>query len=311
MKKNNTIILPASLCSVRIMDIPPVSNREIEQIIRYRLSSYYPGSVDDLAVDYIREGEKVLIFYCLKERIESLRSDKQRIRFYGTYHLLYSIKNKNGHYAVILESRIEVHRYSDNHLQEQRTLEDTPVNRSELLSDGIQLFQSDKLELSKIQPLFQIRKKRNYLMINLFFTTLLIGLLQFAYYRQITLDEKYRTELKQSILLLSEKNALITSSEEEMRVLLTEYKRLLSEKPLNIYSFLSDLSSALGSDVKIDSLILKNMSFQLNGKGMNPLEKMENFQNNPSFHSVIPYQVKNLEGTRKESFSLTGMYGDE
>lgn len=308
MKKNKVLILPAHTCSVKILHIPPVNNKEIEQIIRYRLSSFYPGSVNDLSLDYVKEGDKAIVFYCSKEKIQSLQRDKPQEKIYTVYHLLQSLKNKNGQYAVSLENRIEVHTYSENYLHELKSLEDTPHTRILLQNEGIEITRADDLPAPKTQWLFQIRKKRNFLLINILIITLILVLSQLLFCRQIRLDERYRGELKKSIVQLSEKNAQITSSLEEMNGLYIEYEKLLSGKPLNIYHFLSDLSFALGSDVKIDSLILKNSSFQLNGHGINPLGKMENFQNDPSFHSVIPYQVKNLEGTERESFSLTGMY---
>lgn len=309
MKKNNYFILPAHICSVKILPIPPVNSKEIEQILRYSLSSYYPGSVDDLSIDYVKEGDTAVVFYCPKEKLESIRKDNPKEKIYTAFHLLQSLKNKNGHFAIALDNRIEILTFSDNLLQEIKSLEDSRQNRTSLQNEGIEITMADKIAAPlKNQSLFQLRKRRNLLLINLCLITLLILLSQLMFYRQIRLDEQYRTDLKKSIALISEKNARISSSREEMESLVLEYEKLLSEKPLNIYSFLSDLSFALGSDVKIDSLILKNNSFQLNGKGVNPLGKMENFQNNSSFHSVIPYQVKNIQGSQRESFSLTGMY---
>ncbi len=309
MKKNNLVILPVHICSVKILDVPPVNNKEIEQILRYRLSSYYPGSVDDLSLDYVKEGEKAVVFYCLNEKIDSIRIKNPKEKIFSVYHLLQSVKNKNGHFAVALDNRIEVLKYSDDFLQELKSLDDTCENRALLQSEGIEITTAGDLPSpQKNQSLFQLRKRRNYPLINLLLITLIILISQFIYYQQIRLDEQYRMELKKTIVQISEKNAKVNSSREEMNRLVIEYEKLISEKPLNIYSFLSDLSFALGSDVKIDSLILKNSSFQLNGQGINPLGKMENFQNNPSFHSVIPYQVKNIQGTERESFSLTGMH---
>lgn len=305
MSRNKPLILTSLHCSCRVIPVPPVGDGELEQIIRHRMSAFYPGSPDELYRDFIREGDNAVLFYAQVLKIDALREEKGNSPLYAPWHLFSALKNKKGYYAVEAGLRYDLYQYKDDRLEDVRTVDSLPEG------EDVQLFPLDRPVSRRAAPLFQKKRKKNYLLINLVLITLVILLPQLAFYRQTRLDEHYAAVLKKEIARLTVEKAGASESEEEYARLLGELEKLEARRPINIVSFLSELSAALGRDVAIDTLVLKEGSFQLNGEGLNPLGKMERFQDNSHFSAVLPYQVKSIDNSSRESFSLTGFYGDE
>ena len=309
--KMDVRILTANICSCKIIEIPPVGRHEMEQIIRYKLSSFYPGSVEDLVFDYIKNDNSVAVFYMQKVKLETIKEENPGVAFYSPYHLLKDLKNKEGMYILPLKGRLEVLEFKENSLIEIRSLLDTPEIRSDFENVPVKYPEFTNFSCKKAQALFSEKKKGNNFVQIVLLITMIMAVPQAFYYQQIVKDEKYLEQLNNSIAEMSLKSAQISASEEQLNLLIAEYTNLIDRKPLNIYDFFSDLSFALGSDVEIESLILKEKSFQMNGRGLNPLGKMESFQKNDKFDSVLPYQVQKIEDSSLEKFSLTGFYDYE
>ncbi|MBB6478487.1 hypothetical protein [Spirochaeta isovalerica] len=310
--KRKIRILSSNICSVRIMDIPPLGAEETGQVIRHKLAAFYPGSADDLYIDYVRENDKAVVFFASKQKIDSLSDPEgNEFLFYSPWHFFASISEKDGYYGIILDGRIELFCYENDHFVESRSLDYSSEREASLKEEGIAFVEPSLSTLNKIEPLFRKKKKKKYFLSNLLILGLLLIIPQFLFYRQVKSDEEYNRTLKKEIQSLILDNARYSGSEEEYGKLMNEYQELKDSRPLNINRFLSELSSSLGRDVVIESLVLKGNSFQLNGVGLNPLGKMEKFQNNGHFSHVVPYQVKALENSSRETFSLTGVYHDE
>ena len=305
------MILTANICSCKVLDVPPVSEGELESLIRYRLTSFYPGDVEDLKIDFIRVKERVIVFYLSQNVYQKLVTDNPREKFYTVYHLTAQRKNPPGIFYFPVNKRLEVLEYDDRGLREFYSLPDSESNRSKLEKRGGEALNREDFSPPKGNSLFSGRKKSNYTAQILGLIVLIVFLPQLFYYRQIRSEEKYLEDMEKKTEKLMINNSLISTSEEEMKVLEEKYNSLVKEKPLSLYLFLSDLSTALGPDTEIESLVLKDRSFQMNGVGFNTLGKMENFQNDRMFSSVIPYQVRTVEGSRRERFSLTGFYDYE
>ena len=82
--------------SMRILDIPPVKEAQAGQIIRHRISAFYPGDADDLYIDFIKDGEKTLVFYAGKDKIDRLREEEGNCSLYSLWHLFSGIREKTG-----------------------------------------------------------------------------------------------------------------------------------------------------------------------------------------------------------------------
>ncbi len=311
MIPKNYILLTTNICSCKIMDIPPVGVNELEQIIRYKLSSYYPGNINDLKVDFIKSGNKAIVFFIRLEKLKVIYSENPKCKIITTYHLFKNIRDKNGIYVISLDGRLEVLEYEENELKEVRSIIDMEENRIKLEAEEAVFIAENECSVKNVNSLFLKRKKRNYLLQNIILLTLIIVIPQIGFYFQVRKDEQYLLKLKTAITEISQKREEMSSSVEEMNNLELEYANLMIKKPMDIYEFISDLSFALGSEVKIESLVLKENSFQMNGRGLDPLVKMERFQDNKLFDSVIPYQVQAIEGSSLERFSLSGEYDNE
>ncbi|MBN2658734.1 MAG: hypothetical protein JXR86_16885 [Spirochaetales bacterium] len=305
MKPYNPMILSTAICSCRAIDVPPVGNAELQQIIRHKLAAFYPGSPDDLYIDFIKAENRAVVFFSPRNRIDTIRSEYGNIPLYSTWHVLAGREHKNGLYAVPGNGKYDLYVYENDTLVENRVSGVLPPERE------VEVISVERKDLKHFAPLFRRKKKKNYLLPNLILAGLILMLPQGAYYRQILMDEKYTAHLKSEIVRLTAETIGTSSSQEEFNSLKSRYEEISLNKPLNIMVFLSELSSALGRDVVIDNLVLKNGSFQMNGTGLNPLGKMENFQNSAYFMNVVPYQVKAIEGTSRESFSLTGVFRSE
>ncbi len=63
--------------TVRVVDIPPVSESEVENLLRFKLRSVYPGNPADTELDYtvVGEGKKkrALLFICRRATLERYR----------------------------------------------------------------------------------------------------------------------------------------------------------------------------------------------------------------------------------------------
>lgn len=307
MKKE---ILTGDICHCRILNIPKVNSRDMISIIRYKLTSYYPGSVDDLLIDFIRQGDKVIVFYMEQSVYSDLQNQVPRGRFFSSFHMLSGINDKEGKYYIGINNRLEILNYSGNKLIQYRSIVDSAANRKILKSEEARIVENQLIKKNSI-PLFLKKKKRNYLLQILFLILLLFFVPQISLYLQMHSEEQNLGNLEIELRDLTDKNLELSASQQELNELKREYEILNLKKPLNLYRFISDLSEALGNDVEIESLVLKNNSFQMNGVGYKPLEKMEDFQLNNKFQSVLPYQIQSITGSQKVRFSLTGVYYNE
>ena len=298
-------VLSSQICSCRVIDVPPVSFTETEQIIRHKMAAFYPGSPDDLYIDHIVEKGKAIVFFALKSRIDQIRSDEGDVSFYSQWHIFDAVEDKSGYFAITGVDQRNLFLYRGNRLVETGIVDVLPEEEEVTL-----LSPKDPIS-KKSEPIFSIRKRKNYGLFNLLLLVLLLIIPQLGLYRQTMMDERYLSELTREINRMTMETARASTSEDELKVLKNQYDQLLRKRPLMLYHFLLDLSTALDKDTHIDSLVLKNNSFQLNGEGKNILGKMENFQKNDSFRHVLPYQVKALDDTTRETFSLTGVYYDE
>ncbi|MDA3810816.1 MAG: hypothetical protein PF518_10890 [Spirochaetaceae bacterium] len=302
------MILTANICSCKILDIPPLGQNELENIIRYKLTSFYPGSVDELEIDYIRSKERVIVFYISRNKLDILKNGNPNIKFYSSYHLLEDLLDKQGTYCLPLENRLEILNFTGNKLTDLFSIPFSEENLFLQKNENAVIIEKAETNLTKVKPLFQKRRQTDYTIQILLFFTLMLLIPQIFLSIQKKYDELYLQNLEIELNTLVLKNNDVFSMESKLNKLKSQYESLRMNKPLNIYTFLSDLSLALGSDTEIDSLVLKDQSFRLNATGYKPLEKMEKFQKNPGFQSVIPYQVQSIPGTSREKFSLTGFY---
>jgi hypothetical protein len=310
MKPTMKSLISFKICHCRVLNLPVINTNDMINIIRYKLIAYYPGSVHDLAIDYITEGENVIVFYMNLDDLESLKKRIPNGRFYSPYHVLSDRKEKEGLYYIPLNGRLEILRYSRNLLTESYSIDDSPENRKSIETECASIEDSFIVKEQCI-PLFRKKRCLNYTFQILLLFTLIVSVPQFFYYFQIKSEETSLLELEKTLNIQVENDLVHYATEKERDELKSSYERILRSKPINVYVLLSDLTELLGENTEIVSLVLKNNTFQMNCVGLSILEKMEEFQKDSHFQSVIPYQVHPIEGSEKERFSLTGIYANE
>jgi len=304
--KNNKI-LPLNICFCRYLEIPPVSDKEIKNIIRYKLSAYYPGSIDDLIIDYLKMGKMYAVFYMSRKKFNFLKKQFPEVQFFSSYHLFnFSVSDLEIKQYAHIDDRIEIVTKSDSLSFELNSLPYDFNTLSRLIDRGYS-------EVENYSPLtktsiFKRNKKNNYFLQIGILMLLIFAVPQVSGYFQYKSDSQYLEVIEKELnLTLDEKSKKIFSLT-ELDFLKTEYKFLMENQPISPFRFFTELSFLLERETTIDSLVLKNNSFQLNARGYKPLNKMDGFQQSRQFHSVIPHQVQTIVGSEKEKFSLTGFY---
>lgn len=307
MNKFKDKILSGDVCSCRILTLPSVNHSDMINIIRNKLISIYPGSVEDLEIDYLCEKDIVLVFYISHTDLKTLNLENPRCRFFTPYHILDGIDGKEGTYCVVVEKRIEILNYTNNCLDDYQSMKATEGNRTLLESRGAKFI--DNSEISKKRPsIFRVENKIKYGYQIIIISILIFIIPQIFYYMQIESEEDYLNFLETQLQTVTEQKRVKAFTEKELIDLRREYELLTSMEPLNIYSFMSDLAIAFGENTEITSLILKSGNFQVNGSATKTLETMEQFQQNEKFHSINLNQINSISGSQRENFILTGEY---
>lgn len=298
-------------CSCRILDIPPLSCKEVENVIEHKLSSFYPGNPAALYWDYSIQDNQALIFFAPAERINTLRDKKKNLKLFSSWHLCSSVNNKEGSYAYDSGETIDIFTFQDNVLLEVKSVESSDSVKEQLKSEGVQILNLEGNWAQNCRPLFSRKRSRSLLIPNLLLITSVFLLAQILYFNHLKGFDEYNKNLKKSIQIESIKMESDASLNREMENTLAEIERLKNDVPINIWNFMGDLSESLGTDVHISKLTINKHNFQMEATGNNPLQKMENFSDNPNFQNVIPYHIKAIEDSSRESFFLTGAYDRE
>ncbi len=85
---------------VQVIDIPPVGEREVEGLLRYRLRSIYPGNPQDTAFDYriaqSGRSRRAVVFICQRKTLEKYRNAAGRLPLLLPYMLVSRLGEKRG-----------------------------------------------------------------------------------------------------------------------------------------------------------------------------------------------------------------------
>jgi hypothetical protein len=128
------------------------------------------------------------------------------------------------------------------------------------------------------------------------------------FFKYVSSVESEYSQLKSQYVELEKANRNVLSIQNEVEGLKAELSTLQAEKPEDLYSRLSELSSVLGNDTKIQSITFQNDQFQIKAVGSNSLNLLEEFRRRPSFSSVKLSQAVTDPRTGKEQFSFSGAY---
>jgi hypothetical protein len=296
------IYLNLSLCAVVTLDIPPLKYPDKKILIDKTLPSHFPESLDEWIWDNRQYREKTLIFLIKKTVLKQIQEDwGKQVRFISAGQSLpYSDKKEvyevcspdfcdlffcdkeNLDYALYLSHSSEVPLLTKEFLGEERT----PQNLE---------FEMGKSFLFKPQ-----KKKKSGLLL---FVIPLIPLFYFLFLWQQNKDLQNQWDLleDQKKELLSQK----TTRENELPWNEIE-QTLLENQPEDIYNRLELLYPLFIDKAIILSISLQKDNFQLQAKGKESLNILEELRTTPGIESVTLSQSREEES--QEIFNLTGRW---
>jgi hypothetical protein len=333
---------------VRVLDIPPVPDREVAGLIRLKLRSVYPGNPCDTAFDFrlVRRGaiRRAIVFVSRTSTVDAYREAAGRRPLVLPYQMVLPRVPKRGIFrAWILQGnwaellvfrdavpvsstvkRLGRSRRFDleteegsvpEHLRSGTVVVAAPAEQLDSLEkrDGTAYIPLETMNSARWKPdgLFRPEQKRAFPNQR----TRLIALAAAMVVPGFLLFYKYVGSIEaQADRLTSLAASLEKSSQEaidarrEIDVLRAERARLESLSPRDLYLFLSELSLVVGERARIVSMSVKDDGFQVDAVGSNPFELMEGFKENKVFSDTKLSQVIPDGRSGRERFSITGAF---
>ncbi len=333
---------------VRVLDIPPVPERDIEGLIGLRLRSVYPGNPRDTAFDYRivsrGAGGRAVVFVCRRSTVEAYRGAAGRRPLLLPYLLVSHLAPKKGGFRVwvwagrwaehlvfddgaLVSSTVrrlargksfELAREEERLKPEERTGRLLVVARQDQLPSLSNPGGADVVALESVglprrfaDGIFAGRRARALPGPAVRLTLLAAAVIVLglaAFFRLVRAEEAYDGRLRAFAGSLQKSNQAVLAVRKEAEDLAARAARLSAGQPRDAYQLLSDLSAVLGDNVRLRTLTLSEDSFQLQAVGENPLKLMEAFASRPSFSGMRLSQVVPDPRTGMELFSISGVY---
>jgi len=333
---------------VRVLEIPPVSDREIETLIGLRLRSVYPGNPRDTAFDFrvVRQGgvNRAVVFIARRATVDAYREAGGRRALLLPYLLLWRRAPRRGdfrawvwngtwaehlvfHDGVLTSStvrRLARGRRFDLAHEESRLKPGERVGRLVVVAraaeaegmerlDGVTFtpFESLLGRRRSIDGIFGPRKRKRDLPPASRIAVLAAALLLLGlllFFKVVRSTESYDARLRAFAAGLQKSNQQVLAVEKEIDELQAQRARLDAEQPRDLYLLLSELSAVLGDNARIRTLSVRDDTFQIDASGVNPLKLMEGFASRPSFSGMKLSQVVPDPRTGRELFSFSGVY---
>jgi hypothetical protein len=313
---------------VRVLEVPPVRERELEDLIRFRLRSIYPGNPQRTAFDYrlLRQGSRrrAVVFLCDRATAERYKPAPGRRPLLMPCVLLNRYAPRQGelHAWVCQGTWQELCIFQDGLLVSSRVKRDQAIeptagvkvmvvaSRASLagmrLDGGVEHLSIEELlsRARKSDGLFRAKPKhpsipRPIRVGALVLLTVLLMLLGFLRYVS---QQEMRAER------LRARTTSILAVQREVADLDAELSRLDARRPRDVYLLISVLSKVLGDEVRISTLSVNGDKFTLEALGTSSFRLMESFKANPAFLDLTLSQVVTDVGSGKERFSISGVF---
>ncbi|MBN1409586.1 MAG: hypothetical protein JW969_01985 [Spirochaetales bacterium] len=140
---------------------------------------------------------------------------------------------------------------------------------------------------------------------------LLIPLILFAlllFNKQVMFKRDYRNKLKQVYTETIERSQLQGVYNKKLE----ELKELEKKKPPDMYRLFSELSKIFRYDIKIETFRYnKDGTFIVDCIGIDPLNRVKEFNENDFFDSVKVREIETIPGSSRVKFRLTGRLNEE
>lgn len=333
---------------VRVLDIPPVPDKEVAGLIKLKLRSVYPGNPQDTAFDFhvVRRGSvrRAIVFVSRKKTVDAYREAAGRRPLVLPYQLILSRVPKRGVFrAWILQGkcaellvfrdsilvcsivkrlvrgkRFELRTEEDSVPEDLRSSAVVVAAPSEQLAqmgkqDGAAYLPLETLHLGRRKPEGLFRPEQNRAFpdhrIRLVILAAAAVVLGFLLlFKYVGSVETRADRLSRLADSLERSNQKTLDAERDTDVLRVERARLESLSTSDLYLLLSELSLVIGQRARIVGMSVRDESFQVDAVGSNPLELMEDFKKKEIFTDIKLSQVVPDDTAGRERFSVTGVY---
>jgi len=325
-------------CDVRVVEIPPVPEREVHALLRYRLRSLYPGSSEETVIDHRLIGDgRALLLIMRRDILELYRRAAGRRRLLLPFELFERQAGRRDALRVwFLAGSWQEHLVFRRGAVESSGLYRADGDTSELrpLEQGIPpetlaipaLYFASAAEPTEPPPGALVvsaadlhvgsaagvfRERRRGLSWGLRVLALaslaaLLGLL--VLYRFVGTVERRAEALRQAAADLQAVSARILLLQDEIGDLERSIGVLEARRPLDVYAALSAVGRTLGGEATIESLVLRGGAFQIEAVASDPLGIMERFRRSESFEEAKLSQVVPDPRTGAERFSFSGSF---
>jgi len=339
-----TLLLSRLDCDVKCLELPPVAEREIPALIRYRLRSVYPGSLERAAIDHVTQrhagGLVAVVFIVDAGALGKIRAAAPRavLGLAATVLLHRSPSPADGwvtcdapgyteilrfEEGVLLQSVLvkrdgaaseqRVHRLAGNKPAGALTLDalGSPGPSASLPASSRGSLRS--LGIRRRRPPALFRPPRRFhaprpavtrAALAAAIILLGVGLVQ----KQVNLRRSELALLRHAIAGGQAAGQRSADLAAQYSAAGTRVAELLRARPVDVYQFFTDLRDELGPGVLLQDLVLQDGGFQLQAIGPSPLALMQRFITDPRFQSVRLLQTTPLSDGFRQQFIVTGRY---
>ena len=322
---------------VRVFDVPPVSDRDLEGLVRLRLRSLYPASPQETAFDYqlVRRGagRQAVVFVSRRRTVDAYRRAAGKRPLVLPYQLLAPRVPERGDWRAWIGNLdwVELLVYRDGALLSSTARrppsepqEGTdPATGFDLVAASQDLGLEGRVNGSTFVALEALGSKRR--LAGLFppkrrrallpwrgrialLTAAVIVLSLLVFYRYVRQVEDYGSRSSARAAGLERSNQDALAIQRDLETLRAEKARLDARIPRDLYLLLSELSTGLGDAARIQGLTVRDDGFQVDAVGTNPLALMEGLKARPDFSDLLLSQVVPDPASGKERFSISGVF---
>jgi hypothetical protein len=333
---------------VRVFDIPPVPDKEVEGLIRLRLRSVYPGNPAETAFDFrvVRRGRvrRAVVFIARRRTVDAYREAAGKRPLLLPYLLLEGRAQReedlrawvcNGRWAELLTwkdgvlassvvRRMTRGRRFDLSSEETRLSAEERTGRLTVVAPAEELQGMEKVDgvsFLSLEALPGPRRSADGLFAAqgrlpvvppvarlVGMSAVLLLLGVMAFFKYVGSVEAYDARLKARAASLQAGNSQVLAVQGQIDTLTARAARLDAQQPRDLYLLLSELSAVLGDNALIRSLTVRDDGLQVDAAGTNPLKLMEGFKSRRTFTDIKLAQVVPDPKTGRELFSFSGTF---
>jgi hypothetical protein len=335
---------------LRVLEVPPVHGKDLEELIRLKLRSVYPGNPRETVFDYrlVRRGptRRAVVFVSRKATVEAYRTAAERRPLVLPYQLVAARVPRRGPFrawfchekwaellvyrdGILVSSAVRRRargRRFDLEAEEARLPAESRTAPFIVVAPAEELERTARIEGAAYLPLesayaghgrpeglFPATRRRSFvspwLRTGLLAAAVLVlGLLVF--FRSVRQVEDRSRRLAELADSLEEGTRESLAMQQELDALLAERARLDAGMPRDLYLLLAELSVVIGDAARIRSITVRDDSFQLDATGNDPFRLMEGFKARDAFSAMKLSQVVPDADTRRERFSISGVFHD-